>query len=202
MEPDAGRRPTFRFRSRLRWSTVVLWAGLFAVALFTPIDWRGCGFFRYGMMEFAHFGYVFACMVIFFALRIQWRLLLLVVTVPIALFFFGLHGTAEENAGPEASAVAGLRQIQNTLQSYRNEHNQEYPASLPAAKLLPYAQKFYKYEYVASHDTSGETVGYVVQATPKRRDCDFPLSFTIADDDRVFYTYEPRPATTADKILE
>jgi hypothetical protein len=69
-------------------------------------------------MEFAHFGYVFAWMVIFFALRMRWRLLLLVVTVPLVLLFFGLHGIPEENAGPEAAAVAGLRQMQSRLQTY------------------------------------------------------------------------------------
>lgn len=66
------------------------------------------GFFRYGAMEFAHFGFAFSWMVIFFALRMRWRLPLLVVTVPLVLLFFALHGIPEENAGPEAAAVAGL----------------------------------------------------------------------------------------------
>jgi len=88
-------------RSKLSWSRVVLWASLVAVILFVPADRNGCGFFRYGAMEFAHFGYALAWMVIFFALRTRWRLLLLVVTVPVVLFFFGFHGIPEENAGPE-----------------------------------------------------------------------------------------------------
>jgi hypothetical protein len=187
-------------RSKLSWSRVVLWASLVAVILFVPADRNGCGFFRYGAMEFAHFGYALAWMVIFFVLRTRWRLLLLVVTVPVVLFFFGLHGIPEENAGPEAAAVAGLREIQSNLQTYRSEH-QQFPASLPSARLSAYSQKFYKYEYVPSHGTSGE-MGYVVQATPRRRDCDFYVSFTITDDGKVFYTYQPRAATTADKILE
>jgi hypothetical protein len=180
----------------------VLWASLVAVILFVPADRNACGFFRYGAMEFAHFGYVFAWMVIFFALRMRWRLLLLVVTVPLVLLFFGLHGIPEENAGPEAAAVAGLRQMQSRLQTYRSEHQQEFRASLPSASLLPLAQKFYKYEYVPSRDSDGAVVGYVVQATPKRRDCDFYVSFTITEDGKVFYTYQPRAATAADKILE
>lgn len=189
-------------RSKLSRSRVVLWALLVTVILFVPADRNGCGIFRYGAMEFAHFGYVFAWMVIFFALRMRWRLLLLVVTVPVVLLFFGLHGIPEENAGPEAAAVAGLRQIQSSLQTYRSEHQQEFPASLPSASLSPFAQRFYKYEYVPSRDSSGAIVGYVVQATPKRRDCDFYVSFTITEDRKVFYTYQPRAATTADKILE
>jgi len=115
------------------------------------------------------------------------RLLLLVVTVPVVLLFFGLHGIPEENAGPEAAAVAGLRQIQSSLQTYRSEHQQEFQTTLPSASLLPFAQKFYKYEYVPNRDSSGAIVGYVVQATPKRRDCDFYVRFTITEDGKVFY---------------
>ena len=178
------------------------WALLFAVILFVSADRTGCGFFRYGAMEFAHFAYVFAWMMIFFALRMRWRLQLLVATVPVVAVFFGLHGIPEENAGPEASAVAGLRQIQNSLQTYRGEQQEEFPAVLPSLALLTHAQKFYKYEYVPSRDKSGGIASYVVQATPKRRDCDFYLSFTITDEGKVFYTYRPRAATTADKILE
>jgi hypothetical protein len=189
-------------RSKLSWSRIVLWGSLVTVLLFVPEDRNGCGFFRYGAMEFAHFGYVFAWMVIFFALRMRWRLLLLAVTVPVVLLYFGLHGIAEENAGPEAAAVAGLRQIQSSLQTYRSEHQQWFPESLPSVSLLPLAQKFYKYEYVPSRSAGGELVGYVVRATPRRRDCDFYWSFTITDDGKVFYTYEPRAATTRDKILE
>lgn len=180
----------------------MLWALLVAVILFVPADRTGCGFFRYGVMEFAHFGYVIAWMVIFFALRMQWRLLLLVATVPVVVVLFGLHGIPEENAGPEAAAVAGLRQIQSSLQTYRSGHQQQIPAALPSAALSPHAQKFYKYEYVLGRDKSGGIASYVVQATPKRRDCDFYVSFTITDEGKVFYTYQPRAATTADKILE
>jgi hypothetical protein len=179
-----------------------LWALLVAVILFVPEDRKGCGFFRYGAMEFAHFGGAFVWMVAFFAVRLRWRLLLLMVTVPVVLFYFGLHGIPEENAGPEAAAVAGLRQVQSTLQTYSRQHQQGFPSSLPYLWLVPHEQRFYKYEYIPSRDKSGGIVGYVVQATPKRRDCDFYVSFTIADDGKVFYTYEPRAATTADRILE
>jgi hypothetical protein len=189
-------------RSQLTWSRVLLWATLFAVILFVPEDKSGCGFFRYGVMEFAHFAYTFAWMVIFFALRLRWRLLFLVVTVPVVLVFFGLHGIPDENAGPEAAAVAGLRQIQTSFETYRSQRQQGFPESLPSASLSPLVQKFYKYEYVPSRSASGEIVGYVVQATPRRRDCDFYLSFTITDDGKVFCTYQPRAATTGDQVLQ
>lgn len=202
MEIGVERQNDSYIRSKLSWTKVVSWAVLAAVLVFLPFDWNGCGFFRHGAREVLHFGYAFAWLVIFLALRTRWRLLLLVVTIPPVFLFFGLHGIAEENAGPEAAAVSGLRQIQTSVEAYRREHQQEFPESLPSTPLPAYQQKFYKYEYVPSRDTTRKLVGYVVQATPTRRDCDFYISFTIADDGKVFYTFEPRAATTADKVLE
>ena len=189
-------------RSKLSWRRVVLWAALVTALLFAPIDWNGCGFFRYGAMDFVHFGCTFAWIVFFFALRMRWRLLLLAATVAVLFPYFGLHGIAEENAGPEAAAVGGLRQLQSGIEAHRREHQQTYPESLLAVPPPADVQKFYKYEYLPDRDTSGEIVSYVVQATPKRRDCDFYVSFTIADDGRVFYTYEARAARTSDELLQ
>jgi len=190
-------------RSKMSWTGVLVWAALFTVVLFTPLDWSGCGFFRHGAAEFLHFFYVFSWFVIFFALRLRWRLLLLIVTVPVILSYFGLHGIAEENAGPEAAAVGALRQFQSALSTYQAEHPQQgYPESLPTIKQMAYAQKYYMYEYVPTRDADGKIAGYSIQATQRRRDCDFYLSFTITQDGKVFYTYEPRAASAADKTLQ
>lgn len=195
-------RPDSYLRSRLTFAGIVVWAVLISVLLFIPSDWRGCGYLRHGAREFLYFGYVFAWSVIFFALRLRWRLVLLAVTAPVLFLYFGLHGVAEENAGPEAGAVEELKRMQSGLQTYWSEHQEEYPESLPSMTFSPYAHKFYKYEYVPGRDASGRIVGYFVQATPVRRDCYFPLSFTIVEDGKVFYTYEPRAATPRDRILE
>jgi hypothetical protein len=189
-------------RSKSSFGKALLWAGLVAVLLFAPFDWNGCGFFRRGATELVHFGFTFAWFVIFFALRLKWRFLLLVVTLPVLLYFFGLRGVPEENAGPEAAVVGGLRQIQAGVETYRREHQQQHPESLASMPISAFAQKFYTYEYVPRRDATGRIVGYLVRATPKRRDCDFPSSFAIADDGKVFYTLEPRAAATTDKILE
>jgi hypothetical protein len=190
-------------RSKMSRTGVLVWAALFTVVLFTPLDWSGCGFFRHGALEFLHFFYVFSWFVIFFALRLRWRLLLLIVTVPVILSYFGLHGIPEENAGPEAAAVGALRQFQSALNTYYAEHPQQgYPESLPTIKQSPYAQKYYMYKYVPTRDANGMIAGYSIQATQRRRDCDFYLSFTITQDGKVFYTYEPRAASAADKTLQ
>ena len=70
---------------QVSWARVLVWAALFTAVLFTPLDWSGCGFFRHGAVEFLYFFYVFSWFVVFFALRLRWRLLLLIVTAP--LFF-------------------------------------------------------------------------------------------------------------------
>jgi hypothetical protein len=65
-------------------------------------------------------------------------------------------------------------------------------------KLSPYAQKYYRFEYIPRRSASGEIIGYIIQATPARRDCEFHRSFTITDEGRVFWTLEPRAATLSD----
>lgn len=190
-------------RSKLSWARVLVWAALFTAVLFTPLDWSGCGFFRHGAVEFLYFFYVFSWFVVFFALRLRWRLLLLIVTAPLVFSYLGLHGVAEENAAPEAAAVGALRQFQSGLDAYRSEHPQEgYPVSLPVVTLSPYAAKFYVFKYVPARDAGGRIVSYLVQATPRRRDCYLYLSFTIVDDGKIFYTFEPRAATAADRTIE
>src|SRR5882672_9891722 len=166
MEGSAERKQNSYVRSRLTWARVMLLAGLVAVVLFTPIDWRGCGYFRRGAMEFLHFVYVFAWLVIFFASRMRWRFLLVLVTVPLILY---VPGIPEESSGPEAAAVGALRQFRSSLDAYHIEHRQQgYPESLPSMTLSRHAQKFYKFEYVPARDANGKTIGYLVRATPRR----------------------------------
>jgi hypothetical protein len=130
VERTAESPSNFLVRSRLSWPKAIVWAAMVDAILFVPIEWRGCGFFRYGAMELLHFGYVFGWLVTFFVLRMRWRLVLLAVTVPPLLVFFCLHGIAEENAGPEAAAVASLRQIRSSLEAHRSQHEQQgYPIS-------------------------------------------------------------------------
>jgi len=203
MQASPVRQQDSSIRSTFSWTRVVLWAGLVAAVLFGPSDWSGCGFYRHGAREFLHFAYVFGWLLIFFWLRMKWRLLLLCFTIPFLLTFYGLNGIQEENAGPEAVAVSELKQIRIEFQDYRHEQQQEaYPESWRPAIKLRDASKFYKFEYVPRRDASGKIVSYLVQATPVRRDCDFYVSFTIADDGKVFYTHEPRVATTGDRFLE
>jgi hypothetical protein len=64
------------------------------------------------------------------------------------------------------------------------------------------AEKFYRFQYIPSRSADGKTHGYLVQATPARRDCEFHRSFTLVDDGKIFWTLEPRVAILTDSLLQ
>jgi hypothetical protein len=150
------------------------------------------------------FFYPFAWLVLFFAVRTRWRLVLLLVTIPaLVLHANGRWGLMEMNSGAESAAFRALRQMQSSLSASRAEHHrQEYPEALRPINLPPYAQKYYRFEYIPTRSASGEIIGYLIQATPARRDCEFHRSFTITEEGRVFWTLEPRAATLSDMSTE
>lgn len=196
---DERRRNTF-VRSQLGWTKVAVWAALNTSLLFAILNWRGCWLFGNEPQNLAVFFYPFAWLVLFFAVRARWRLVLLLVTIP-ALFVYanGRWGLSEQNSGAESAAFQALHQMQSSLSASRAEHQQkEYPDTLPSMDLSPYAQKYYRFEYIPRRSANGKIVGYIIQASPARRDCEFHRSFTITDEGRVFWTMEPRAATLSD----
>jgi hypothetical protein len=202
METTAERRSVASVRSDISWAKVAAWSALVTTILFATMNWHGCWLFMHEARELVVFVYPFTWLVIFFALRARWRLVLLLLTIfaaPVFLFRFGM---VERYAGFESAAVMALHQLQSSLQTYRSEHQQqEYPEGLPAVKLRFSAQKYYRFEYVRIRSASGRILHYLIQATPVRRDCDFHRSFTITDDGSVFWTLEPRAATLSDTFL-
>ena len=202
MEAAGERQPNTLVRSQLGWTKVTAWAALTTSLLFAILNWHGCWLFRNEPQNLAVFSYPFAWLVLFFAVRTRWRLLL--VTIPALLLVAnGRWGISEMNSGAESAAFQALHQMQSSLSASRAEHHQqEYPDALPSMNLSPYAQKYYRFEYILRRSENGEIVGYIIEATPARRDCEFHRSFTIADDGRVFWTLEPRAATLSDMHYE
>jgi hypothetical protein len=191
-------------RSGMGWTKATAWAALTTSLLFAILNWHGCWLFRYEPQNLTVFIYPFAWLVLFFALRMRWRLLLLLVSIPALVFVAnGRWGLVEMNAGAESAAFQALRQMQSSLSASRAElHQQEYPDTLPSMNLSPYAQKYYRFEYIPRRSANGKIVSYIIQATPARRDCDFHRSFTITDDGRVFWTLEQRAATVSDILYQ
>jgi len=203
METPVGPKPKSWFRSDVGWTKAVTWSAVLTLILFAVANWHGCWLFRHGFRGLVVFLYPLVWLVLFLALRTKWRIVLLLVTIPAVVQIVGFHGIAEMNAGAESGVVEALHQMQSSLQAYHDDHGQQgYPDALPTERLsyLP-AQKYYRFAYVPSRSGDGRIVSYLIQATPARRDCSFPRSFTITDDGRVFWTVEPRAATPSDAFL-
>jgi len=204
MEATGERPSNIRVRSEMGWTKVTAWAALVTSFLFAVLNWHGCWLFRNEPQNLVVFFYPFAWLVLFFAVRTRWRSVLLLVTIPaLVLVANGRWGLSEMNSGAESAAFQALHQMQSSLSASRAEHHQqEYPDALPSMNLSPYAQKYYRFEYLPRRSATGKVVGYIIQATPTRRDCEFHRSFTITDEGRVFWTLEPRAATLSDMSYE
>ena len=200
MAASVGRQPNTLVRSQTGWTKVTAWAALATTLLFAILNWHGCWLFRNEPQNLAVFFYPFAWLVLFFAVRTRWRLVLLLVTIPaLVVYANGRWGLVEMNSGAESAAFQALHQMQSSLSASRAGHQQQvYPDTLPTINLSPYAQQYYRFEYIPRRSANGEVVGYIIQATPARRDCEFHRSFTITDEGRVFWTLEPRAATLSD----
>jgi hypothetical protein len=197
---DAERQPNTPLRSHLGWAKVIAGAALTTSLLFAILNWRGCWLFRNEPQNLPVFLYPFAWLVLLFAIRTRWRLVLLTVTIPaLAVYANGRWGLSEMNSRAESAALQALHQIHSRISASTAEHRQKaYPDTLPLMNLSPYAQKYYRFEYIPTRSANGEVVGYIIQATPARRDCEFHRSLTISDQGRVFWTLEPRAATLSD----
>jgi hypothetical protein len=65
------------------------------------------------------------------------------------------------NAGAESAAFQALQQMQSSINASRAEHHQQaYPDALPSMNLAPYAQKYYRFDYLPTRSANGEIVGY------------------------------------------
>jgi hypothetical protein len=205
MEAAGKRQSNTLVRSKMSWAKVSVWAALTTSLLFAILNWHGCWLFRNEPQNLAVFFYPFVWLVLLSAVRTRWRLVLLLITIPaLVVYANGRWGLVEMNSGAESAAFQALHQMQSSISASRAEHQQrDYPDTLPSMNLSPYAQKYYRFEYILRRSASGEIVGYIIQATPVRRDCEFHRSFTIKDDGpRVFWTLEPRAATLSDMWTE
>jgi hypothetical protein len=190
-------------RSDISWTKAIVWAALTTLVVFAAVNRHGCWLYRNQLRDLVVFFYPFAWLVLFLAVRTRGRIVLLLVATLSIVFLLGtgFWGIIEVNSGAEAAAFQALHQMQSSLATYRAEHQlQQYPGTMPSVNLTPSTLKYYRFEYLPMRSASGEIVGYIIQATPARRDCNFHRSFTITDDGRVFWTLEPRAATLSDTL--
>ncbi len=182
METAAAHMPRTGLRSDMSWTKAIVWAALVTSVLFAAVNRHGCWLYRNQLRDLLVFFCPFAWLVLFLAVRMRVRLVLLLIAVLAVVFLLGtgFWGISEMNAGAEAAAFQALHQMQSSLNAYRAEHQlRQYPGVMPSVSLTSSAQKYYLFEYFPRRSASGEIVGYIIQATPARRDCDFYRSFTI-----------------------
>jgi hypothetical protein len=148
------------------WTKATAWAALTTSLLFAILNWRGCWIFRNEQRDLVVFVYPFAWLVLFFAIRTRWRLALVLVTIPVLLFVAnGRWGLSEMNSGAESAAFEALHQMQSNLNASKVEHHQqEYPDTLRSIEVSPYAQKYYRFEYIPRRSAGGGITGYVIQS--------------------------------------
>ena len=173
METVSQHRSWLRIRSNVSWAKAFAWAVVPTAAVFLGLNRHACWLFTHEPKDLVLWLYVFLWSVAFFTVRVMWRVLLLFITLAITLPTLLMNGIPERNAGVESAAVGALHQIDLSLHTYNSKHQHWYPEVLPAVNLPPVAQKFYRFEYVPNRSAHGQIIGYIVQAIPVRRDCDF-----------------------------
>lgn len=197
-------------KKSLHWLKEVLWAALWGTVLtiflvfgiqsnnrcFLIVNGAGWMWTISGLMWF--------WLLLFLLTGNYGRLILLGFTL---LFFFA-YGTVHRSpiSVGEVRAVMELHRLSRAVDFYRREHPMEgFPASLPPISRgddTESTEKLYKVDYTISRsNSSGPTDGFVIQANPLWRDCGFVRSFAVADDGKIHYTIDPRPATKSDATL-
>jgi hypothetical protein len=185
------------------WLKALLYGAVVTPSVFLFVNWKGCWLYEHNLRDLTVFTYVFAWVVLFCVVRVQWRVILTAITVLGLIPAIGLHGPYERHAAAESATVEALRKMHSSLGIFREQHpDQGYPSQLPKVDLSQLAQKYYQYKYLSIRSAEGKTNNYTIESTPTRRTCDFYYSFTLADDGRIFYTAEPRAATSSDRVVE
>jgi hypothetical protein len=113
MEAPGSPQSTALVRSKMSWTGVIAWAALVTSLLFALLNWRGCWLFRNKPQDLVVFVYPFAWLVLFFAVRAGWRVVLLLGTIPVFLLVAnGRWGLSEIN-----SSIVGFMRSSNFLNS-------------------------------------------------------------------------------------
>jgi hypothetical protein len=139
----------------------------------------------------------FAWLVLFFAVRTRWRLVLLLVTIPaLAMYANGRWGLVEMNSGAESGPFQALQQLQSTISASRKEN--DYPDALPSMNL-----RCTRKSITVSNIFHGARQMEKLSATsskPLRRGAtaNFTEALRLQMTDRSSWTLEPRAATLSD----
>jgi len=161
----------------------------------------GCWFYFHERRDLLPFGGLFLWLLLLFALQWGGRVVLVLGTL-LVVFIVPIPDRSNILAA-EAKAIGGLRQLRSALEMSRQQHQQQgFPHKLPEVPLADSVQKLYRFQYVPTVSPSGNISEYLIEATPSGRCGCCETSFTIAEDGRVYFTHDARPANRADQAVD
>jgi hypothetical protein len=192
---------TKRSRHWLR-SCILATSGALLTAAFVQVRSHCCWVYLYGWGAAIFLAtLIWLWLFIFLVLRWPGRATLLIITVLVPLAAPHIDGVGPQvMAGLRAIGV--LRQTQDVLAAYKNQHPAEgFPGTAPAMNAPPSVQKMYRLAYTPVRSRPGLPIDdYILTAQPVRCECG-PLSFAISRDGKIHFTTEDRRATLNDKIM-
>jgi hypothetical protein len=192
--------PNRRFPPLRAWLWAIVWSTLFTAFFLARLFSSDSCFFLINSREhvWTIVGLVWIWLCLFFLLGNRGRLGLLACTVLVTPF---LQADRFLVSAVEVRAVGELRSMAQAAETYRTEHPQQgYPAVFPK-KPSDSLKKLYEIEYQISRTrVDGPVDAFLIQFTPTWSEC-VATSFAVAEDGKIHFVINRRPATKTDPLL-
>ena len=182
------------------WLWAIVWSTLFTGLFLAMLRSDSC-FFLINSGEFVWTitGLVWIWLCLFFLLGNRGRLGLLACTVLVT--FPILQADRFPASAAEARAVVELRSMAQAVEAYRAEHPQQGYPDVLLKKPSDSLKKLYEIEYQISRTrVDGPIDVFLIQVTPTWSECVI-RSFAAAEDGKIHFVINRRPATKADPLL-
>ena len=193
--------PNPRFPPLRSWLWAAVWSTVFA-GLFLAARKTDTCFDVINSREYlwTTTGLIWVWLYLFFFFGNRARLILLGCSILVLLMM--PHVDRVSAAAAEAEAVGELHSMAQAAETYKNEHpTQGYPNALPATPS-DFLNKLYEIEYQAARTkVDGPVDVFLIQITPIWSQC-VPRSFAAAEDGRIHYAMNRRPATKTDPAIQ
>jgi len=192
--------PNRHFPPLRSWLWAALWSTVFAGLFLVVRNTDTC----FGVINSREYiwtitGLTWLWLYLFFLFGNRGRLVLLGCSILAVLAMPQVQRSSE--GAIEAEAIGELHSMAQAVAAHRNKHSQEgYPTVLPK-KPSDSLKKLYEIDYQISRSKAdGPIDGFLIQVTPIWSGCLFK-SFAAAEDDKIHYVINRRPATKADPLI-
>jgi hypothetical protein len=190
-----------RFPPLRAWLWAIVWSTLFTGFFLATVRSSDSCFFLINSREYVWTitGLMWTWLCLFFLLGNRGRLGLLACTVLVT--FPILQADRFPASAAEARAVVELSSMAQAVQAYRAEHPQQGYPDVLLKKPSDSLKKLYEIEYQTSRTKVGGPIDvFLIQVTPTWSEC-VVRSFAAAEDGKIHFVINRRPATKADPLL-